>query len=74
MKGADEHRMSLLPYWDQNVDLDVVNWLPYCLDFNPVSVNGMYSETLRSIAALSSSVTPRPCAVAGRHTIAARPQ
>ena len=45
--------MSLLPYWDQNVDLDVVNWLPYCLDFNPVSVNGMYSETLRSIAALS---------------------
>jgi hypothetical protein len=45
--------MSLLPYWDQNVDLDVVNWLPYCLDFNPVSVNGMHSETLRSIAALS---------------------
>jgi hypothetical protein len=53
MKGAQPNRMSILPYWDQNVDLDVVNWLPYCLDFNPVSVNGMHSETLKSIAALS---------------------
>lgn len=26
---------SILPYWDQNIDLDIVPWLPYGMDYSP---------------------------------------
>lgn len=44
---------SILPYWDQNIDLDIVPWIPYGKDFSPVTVNGMYSPTLGSLAGLA---------------------
>lgn len=43
--------MTLLPYWDRHVDLDMDAWAPYGLDFSPVSVNGLHSEALKRIAA-----------------------
>ena len=44
---------SSLPYWDQNVDLEIVSWLPYRIDFTPISVNALHSERLASIARLA---------------------
>lgn len=43
--------MTLLPYWDRHVDLDMDLWAPYGLDFFPVSVNALHSEALHRIAA-----------------------
>ena len=37
---------SILPYWDQNIDLDIAPWVPYGRDFSPVSVNGLYNPLL----------------------------
>jgi len=48
--------MGVLPYWDRDVDLDIASWVSYSLDFSPVSINSMYSEQLRSIAALALEV------------------
>ena len=44
---------SVLPYWDQNIDLDVASWLPYGKDYSPVSVNGLYDQRLDSVAGLA---------------------
>lgn len=44
---------SSLPYWDQNVDLEIASWLPYRIDFTPISVNALHSERLASIARLA---------------------
>mgnify|MGYP003591255451 CR=1 FL=1 len=44
---------SILPYWDQNIDLDIVPWLPYGKDYSPVSVNKMISPMLGSLAGLA---------------------
>ena len=46
-------RFSSLPYWDQNVNLEIASWMPYGIDFNPVSVNALYSERFASIARLA---------------------
>lgn len=48
--------MSLLPYWDHSVELDMDTWAPYGLDYTPVSVIGFHSDSLRSIASLSLEV------------------
>lgn len=45
--------LSSLPYWDQSVDLEIASWVPYRIDFAPVSVNALYSERLASIARLA---------------------
>jgi len=42
--------MGILPYWDRNVDLEIVSWMPYGVDFSPVSVNALYSEPIGLIA------------------------
>lgn len=42
--------MTLLPYWDRHVDLDMDSWAPYGVDFSPVSVNALHSEALHRIA------------------------
>lgn len=44
---------SILPYWDQNIDLDIVPWLPYGMDYSPVSVNKMISPLLGNLAGLA---------------------
>ena len=46
-------RFSSLPYWDQNVNLEIASWMPYGIDFNPVSVNALYSERFANIARLA---------------------
>ncbi|MFZ2811514.1 MAG: hypothetical protein WAZ17_00240, partial [Thermovirgaceae bacterium] len=45
--------MGILPYWDQNMDLDIAPWTPYAKDFNPVSVNLLHSDQLGKIASLA---------------------
>jgi len=44
---------SVLPYWDQNIELDIVPWIPYGKDFSPVTVNSMYSAALGNVAGLA---------------------
>ncbi len=44
---------GILPYWNHDVELDVVSWLPYSFDPHPVSVQAMHSEELRAIAAMA---------------------
>jgi len=45
--------MGILPYWDQNVDIEISPWMPYGRDFNPVSANSLHSDQLNSIASLA---------------------
>ena len=45
--------MGILPYWDQNVDIEISSWMPYGRDFNPISVHSLHSEQLGSIASLA---------------------
>lgn len=54
--GELVHRMGVLPYWDQNVDLEISSWMPYGRDFNPVSVHSLHSEQLGRIASLAMSM------------------
>ncbi|MCR5335780.1 MAG: hypothetical protein K6E42_04425 [Synergistes sp.] len=44
---------SILPYWDQNIDLDIAPWVPYGKDFSPVSVNSLYNPLLGGVAGLA---------------------
>lgn len=44
---------SILPYWDQNIELDIVPWIPYGKDYSPVTVNKLYSPLLANVAGLS---------------------
>lgn len=44
---------SILPYWDQNIELDIVPWIPYGKDFSPVTVNSLYSPLLGNLAGLA---------------------
>lgn len=43
--------LSVLPYWDQNIELEVVKWFPYGVDYNPVTVNEMADPLLTDISA-----------------------
>ncbi len=45
--------MTLLPYWDSNVDMEIAPWFPLRMDYEPVSVNAYHSRVLTDIAALS---------------------
>ena len=44
---------SILPYWDQNIELEIVPWLPYGKDYSPVTVNSMLSPLLGNVAGLA---------------------
>lgn len=44
---------SILPYWDQNLELDIVPWIPYGKDYSPVTVNSMLSPLLGNVAGLA---------------------
>ena len=44
---------SILPYWDQNLDLNVPYWLPYGKDFSPVASNGLYDPLLGRLSSLA---------------------
>ena len=45
--------LESLPYWNVNLDMDVVSWLPLGIDYRPISVNYMYSGELVTLANLS---------------------
>ena len=38
--------MTLLPYWDSNVDMEIAPWFPLRMDYEPVSVNAYHSRVL----------------------------
>ena len=44
---------SVLPYWDQNIDLDIAPWVPYGKDYSPVTVNSLCNPTLGGLAGLA---------------------
>lgn len=44
---------SILPYWDQNIELDIAPWLPYGKDYSPVTVNNLLSPLLGNVAGLA---------------------
>ena len=44
---------SILPYWDQNIELEIVPWIPYGKDYSPVTVNSMLSPLLGNVAGLA---------------------
>ena len=43
---------SLL-YWNRNVDLDISSWIPYGVDYSPVSANRLHSDRLARIASFA---------------------
>lgn len=48
--------MGLLPYWDRDMDIDIVSWASYALDFHPISINALHSKELGEIAAFSMEI------------------
>ena len=44
---------SILPYWDEDLDLSVPCWMPYAKDFSPVESNGLYNPVLGMLSALA---------------------
>ncbi|HAF50313.1 MAG: hypothetical protein XD68_0873 [Synergistales bacterium 54_24] len=42
--------MGVLPYWDRALELEVASWVPYGLDYGPVSALSLYGKDLQSIA------------------------
>ncbi|MCF7936729.1 MAG: hypothetical protein K9L28_10360 [Synergistales bacterium] len=45
--------MGQLPYWDQDVELDIAAWVPYYFSLAPSSLQSVHSSQLRDIADLS---------------------
>ena len=41
----------MLPYWNSDLDLEIAPWFPLGVDYQPVSINHLYSQQLRRIAA-----------------------
>lgn len=60
--------MGILPYWDRNVDLEIDSWVPYRLDFSPISINSMYSEQLGRIATMALALDSELLCVDGLTT------
>lgn len=44
---------SILPYWDQELELSVPCWLPYGKDFSPVASNELYNSLLGMLSAIA---------------------
>lgn len=60
--------MGILPYWDRNVDLEIVPWMPYGVDFSPVSVNTLHSEQVGKIAAMALELDSELLCIEGTTT------
>ena len=45
--------ITRLPYWERDIELDIEPWVAYSCDFNPVSVNALFSESLGRIAEMA---------------------
>ncbi|MBQ7151154.1 MAG: hypothetical protein IJR94_02740 [Synergistaceae bacterium] len=43
----------LLPFWNSELYVEISSWFPFGKDYQPVSVNRFYGETLKNIASLS---------------------
>lgn len=41
----------MLPYWNSDLDLEIASWFPFGVDYQPVSINRLYSPQLRRVAA-----------------------
>ena len=41
----------MLPYWNSDLDLEIASWFPFGVDYQPVSINRLYSQQLRRVAA-----------------------
>lgn len=41
----------MLPYWNSDLDLEIASWFPFGVDYQPISINRLYSPQLRRIAA-----------------------
>ena len=50
---------SVLPYWDQNIDLDIAPWVPYGKDYSPVTVNSLCNPTLGTSTSRRGFLTAR---------------
>ena len=53
MTEKKELTQSILPYWDEDLDLTVPCWLPYGKDFSPVASNALYNPALAMLSSLS---------------------
>jgi len=51
INNKDNH--SILPYWDQELELSVPCWLPYGKDYSPVASNGLYNPMLGMLSSLA---------------------
>lgn len=51
INSKDNH--SILPYWDQELELSVPDWLPYAKDYSPVASNELYNPLLGMLSALA---------------------
>jgi len=60
--------MGILPYWDKNVDLEIVPWIPYGVDFTPVSVNTLHSEQIGRIARIALEMDSELLCIEGMTT------
>ncbi|MCR5346296.1 MAG: hypothetical protein K6E38_00795 [Fretibacterium sp.] len=41
----------MLPYWNSDLDLEIASWFPFGVDYQPISINRLYSPQLRRVAA-----------------------
>ncbi len=41
----------MLPYWNSDLALEIAPWFPLGVDYQPISINRLYSPQLRQIAA-----------------------
>lgn len=46
-------KYSILPYWDQELDLTVASWMPYDKDFSPVACNALYNAQLGMLSSMA---------------------
>lgn len=44
---------SVLPYWDRNLELNIVTWFPYGIDYTPVVSNVMTDPLITNISSLA---------------------
>lgn len=45
--------VTRLPYWEQEMEIDIESWMTYGVDFRPVSVNALFSEALGQLAEMA---------------------
>jgi len=49
--SAKRKEVALLPYWNSDLALEIAPWFPLGVDYQPISINRLYSPQLKQIAA-----------------------